>query len=100
MDNKQHNTTIMILMCTALAMLTMLTILNWSDDSTVAFAGSMQDRGGDYSITVAQLSSDQEAVWILDSRYKTVGVYLYDAKSKRLELRRVVSLAEVQAGVR
>ena len=74
MSTQNQNTSILMLICTALLMLAVLTVLDSNNDSTLDFAGSMQDRGGDYSITVARLSEGQETVWVLDSRHRTIGI--------------------------
>jgi len=100
MSAQNQNMTITILICTALVMLAVLTVFDFDRTGPAAYAGSMQDRGGDYSVTVAQLSSGQEALWILDTRHETIGVYLVDNKTKRLELRKVLRLADVRARIR
>jgi len=100
MDTKSENTGIMILTCTAVVLLVVLSLVQVGSGPSVVLAGSMQDRGGDYSATVARLSEDQEAVWILDCRNATIGIYQYDISSKRLELRQTFTLEQVRAATR
>lgn len=100
MDTTKDNTLIMVLICSAVVLLVVLCLVTLNSGPQIAVAGSMQDRGGDYSITVARLSQGQETVWVLDCRNETVGVYLYDNGSRRLELQRRFPLSTVQTATR
>ena len=100
MSARNPNTTIMILTCTALALVAILALMNSTTTPSDVFAGSMQESGGDYIVTAAQLSADQEAVWVLDARSKMIGIYQYDVSTGKLELRRTLSLDAVLASAR
>jgi hypothetical protein len=55
----------------------------------VSIAGSMQASGGDYHACMVRTMTEDEAIWILDTRSKNIGIYQYDNAARRLELRRV-----------
>ena len=84
METKNENTPIYVLACTALIMVVLLAVIQLGGTSQVVYAGSMQAAGGDYRITVSQITSGQEAVWVLDCRTQTMGVYQYDNSNGRL----------------
>ena len=92
MDSK--NILIVILTVSAVGLAIVLAILTVFSPA-VARAGG-QVTGGDYVVTTAKLTTGGDAVWILDSRSRNVGVYQYDLATKRVELRRVIPVAQLQ----
>ncbi|NLX04677.1 MAG: hypothetical protein GXY33_06000 [Phycisphaerae bacterium] len=96
MTTDKQTKLIIALLCSALLMTMALLVLDRGMLTSEALAGSMQDRGGDYAITMARQTDSQEAVWVMDARSRTIGVYMYDVTSKRLELLKTLVLAESQ----
>ncbi len=94
MSSKKENMTIMMLICSAVVMLVVLTIVNLAGPQD-AFAGAMQAQGGDYRATIASLSDGQDTLWILDCRSKVMGIYLYDTKDDRLELKQTTTIQQL-----
>ena len=100
MSGQYQTPTIMILMITALALVAVLALMNSTGGPADVWAGGTQESGGDYIVTVAQLSSGQQAVWILDARSRMIGIYQYDVSTERLELRRTLSLETILSTAR
>lgn len=59
------------------------------------YAGSMQDRGGDYSLTSMRVSSSKEVVWVIDARSRMAAVYMYDNNANSLVLRDRINIADL-----
>jgi hypothetical protein len=55
-----------------------------------------QEKGGDYAVTISRMANGEEALWVLDARNRTVGIYQYDTATRRVELRRVFPIAQAQ----
>lgn len=94
--NKQ-NVAIVGLLALALVLTWVWSVMPGDLTTNAALAGSMQASGGDYTITVARLSEGQEAIWLIDGRNQTLGVYTFDTRSKELSLEKTLSLSEVSA---
>ncbi len=94
MDRK--NITIISLVATAFALMILLVLIQLYTKPQVVMAGGMQARGGDYCATISQTASDEEALWVLDSRSKTVGIYQYDNNTRRIELRKTFPIAQLE----
>jgi hypothetical protein len=92
MDRK--NITIVSLSATAVILLVLLVLFQWFNTPKVVFAGSMEARGGDYVATMSKIASDVEAMYLLDARSRTMGIYLYDNNTKQVELRRTIVLSQ------
>lgn len=90
--NHNHNIPIFALTGSALVLLVALCLVYLAGSPPPAQAGSMQASGGDYTMTISQVSTGEEALWILDSRSRTVGIYQYDNNEKQLMLRRIFPL--------
>ncbi len=89
------NITIICLFASSLILLTLLTITQMFVAPTPVFAGSMQASGGDYIATISRVTQGAEALWVLDCRTKTVGIYQYDNGSRSLELRTTFTIKEL-----
>ncbi len=55
-----------------------------------------QEKGGDYAVTISRMANGEEALWVLDARTQTMGIYQYDTSTRRVEVRRVFPLAQAQ----
>jgi hypothetical protein len=94
MDRK--NITIVSLASSAVILLALLVFLQMFNSPNVVVAGSMEARGGDYIATMGKIASDAEALFLLDSRSRNIGIYYYDNNSKRIELYNIVPLSQIE----
>ncbi len=92
---KGKDITIICLFASSLILLTLLTLTQLFVTPKPVFAGSMQASGGDYIATIARVTEGEEALWVLDCRTKTVGIYQYDNGSRSLELRTTFTVKEL-----
>jgi hypothetical protein len=93
MDRK--NILIAGLSFSAVILLIALVVIQLFTAPQVVMAGG-QVTGGDYIITSAKTASGEEAVWIMDSRSRNIGVYQFDNSTPRLELRRIVAITQFE----
>jgi hypothetical protein len=91
MDRK--NIMIAGLSATAFALLLVLVLIQLFTAPQAVWAGG-QVTGGDYIITTGKTASGEETVWIMDSRSQNIGVYQFDNTTRRLELRRILPVAQ------
>jgi hypothetical protein len=93
MDRK--NILIVGLSFSAVILLIALVVIQLFTVPQVVMAGG-QVTGGDYIITSAKTASGEEAVWIMDSRSRNIGVYQFDNSTRRLELRRIFPISQTE----
>lgn len=93
MDRK--NILIAGLSASAFILLVILTLIQLFAAPQVVLAGG-QVTGGDYIITTSKTVNGEEAIWIMDSRSRNIGVYQFDNSTRRLELRRIVPITQTE----
>lgn len=93
MDRK--NIFIAGLSASAFILLVALTLIQLFSNPQVVVA-SGQVTGGDYIITSAKTANGEEAMWIMDTRSRNIGVYQFDNSSRRLELRRIYPMIQTE----
>jgi len=96
MSSEKLNTSIIALAASALVLAVILAVIHLAVLPRTAVADNVQSSGGDYNMVAARVTTGDEAVWVLDARSRTVGIYQYDNNSQSLELRRTFSLQAVE----
>jgi secreted trypsin-like serine protease len=93
MDRK--NIVIAGLSASAFLLLIVLTVIQLFSAPQVVLAGG-QVTGGDYIVTSAKTANDEDAIWVMDTRSRNIGIYQFDNSSRRLELRKLYSIAQTE----
>lgn len=60
-----------------------------------AYAIGQVDRSGDYIMATQQLSSSQEACVVIDAASRNMGLYLYNASNRQIQMLQRISLNEM-----
>lgn len=60
-----------------------------------AYAIGQVDRAGDYIMVTQQLSSSQEACVVIDAASRNMGLYLYNASNRQIQMLQRISLNEM-----
>lgn len=92
MDSK--NLAIGVLSITAVILLVGVVIIG--SRPVPAVASGMTTAGGDYTLTVGQLHTNSELLYIIDSGANKLAVYDYKGNAKQIEPLQVIDLAEMR----
>ncbi len=92
---ERKNILIAGLSASAFILLVALALIQLLSSPQVVLAGG-QVTGGDYIVTSAKTASGEEAVWIMDTRSRNIGVYQFDNSTRRLELRRIYPIPQTE----
>jgi hypothetical protein len=79
----------------AFILLVALILIQLFSAPQIVLAGG-QVTGGDYIITSAKTTSGEEAIWIMDTRSRNIGIYQFDNTTRRLELRRIYPILQTE----